>query len=305
MMINADGFFAYARERYEIFLNRQAGAPRELWTADPILQEYRFCNVFREDDTVTKWVREHITYSEYHNDLLGAMIIARWINRVESLERLLVIEGDQGDLSAEAWKTRYWDLFADWQRPDWANAMRARLKGVSPLVTGAYMIKTPAGMNKLEGLLWSMGKVLKDAVHLQARIEPGDTTLEGVHSVLKEYPYLGPFMAYEVVTDLRHTPLLDRAPDIMTWASAGPGAARGMDRVHGEPVGTRKYTSERDQKTLIADMRCLLQYSQQPEFWPAEWPKWEMREVEHTLCEFDKYERARLGQGAPKQRYRK
>ncbi len=27
---------------------------------------------------------------------------------------------------------------------------------------------------------------------------------------------------------------------------------------------------------------------------------WEMREVEHTLCEFDKHERARLGQGRPR-----
>jgi hypothetical protein len=29
-----------------------------------------------------------------------------------------------------------------------------------------------------------------------------------------------------------------------------------------------------------------------------------MREVEHTLCEFDKYERVRLGQGRSKRRYR-
>jgi hypothetical protein len=34
------------------------------------------------------------------------------------------------------------------------------------------------------------------------------------------------------------------------------------------------------------------------------WPAWEMREVEHTLCEFDKYERARLGEGKPRGVYR-
>jgi ppGpp synthetase/RelA/SpoT-type nucleotidyltranferase len=29
----------------------------------------------------------------------------------------------------------------------------------------------------------------------------------------------------------------------------------------------------------------------------------EMREVEHSLCEFDKYERTRLGQGRPRSKY--
>jgi hypothetical protein len=34
------------------------------------------------------------------------------------------------------------------------------------------------------------------------------------------------------------------------------------------------------------------------------WPSWEMRDVEHTLCEFDKYERIRLGEGRTRGVYR-
>ena len=33
-------------------------------------------------------------------------------------------------------------------------------------------------------------------------------------------------------------------------------------------------------------------------------PKLEMREIEHCLCEFDKYERTRLGQGRPRSFYK-
>ena len=29
----------------------------------------------------------------------------------------------------------------------------------------------------------------------------------------------------------------------------------------------------------------------------------EMRDIEHSLCEFDKYERVRLGQGRPRSKY--
>jgi hypothetical protein len=34
------------------------------------------------------------------------------------------------------------------------------------------------------------------------------------------------------------------------------------------------------------------------------WPIWEMREVEHTLCEFDKYMRVVNGEGFPRGRYK-
>jgi len=49
-------------------------------------------------------------------------------------------------------------------------------------------------------------------------------------------------------------------------------------------------------------MGDLLQYSKSEELWPRDcgWPEWEMRDVEHTLCEFDKYERVRLGEGRPR-----
>jgi hypothetical protein len=47
----------------------------------------------------------------------------------------------------------------------------------------------------------------------------------------------------------------------------------------------------------------LLSYSQRVVYWPGHWPAWDMRTVEHTLCEFDKYQRALSGDGKPKQNY--
>jgi hypothetical protein len=37
--------------------------------------------------------------------------------------------------------------------------------------------------------------------------------------------------------------------------------------------------------------------------WPKDWPKLEMRDVEHTLCEFDKYERVKAGEGQMRAKY--
>jgi len=285
-------FFAYARARYELMLTKEldlaltdgAGAP---WTDDPILAAYRFCNVFREDDRVTRWFRDTIREplgQDGPRQLLAAVVF-RWFNKIETGELLKPL------------------LLGTWNTEEARRLLKDRVASGHTILGAAYMIKSPPGMDKVDGLLSCIDPIAQEAEHLAWHIDPGETELQGVHDCLKEYPYLGAFMAYEIVTDLRHTFLLDQAPDIMTWASAGPGAARGLCRVQGLPLGTLRYQGPRDQQTLIAGMRCLLAQSQDPAFWPVDWPRWEMRDVEHTLCEFDKYERARLGEGAPKQRY--
>ena len=126
----------------------------------------------------------------------------------------------------------------------------------------------------------------------------------------REYlPYAGfsGFMAYEVVTDLRHTAHLQDADDIQTWANAGPGAKRGLNRIHGRVVNQ---TIKIDQ--LNAEMKELLDVSDEINqttmdtgLYLANWvDSLEMRDIEHCLCEYDKYERVRLGEGRPRSKYR-
>lgn len=304
-MMYRDEFFAYARERYNILLRRrlspaggwnQAVPDSGKWTNDPILQQFRFCNVFREDDTTTKWIRERLTQEAYGASLVGAMVIARWFNRVTTLEKMLPPEGSD---------TPYFEhnLLYDWMDAEsWTTRMRSRLEDVHPLVTGAYMIKTPGGMNKLDGLLQCLNTVLRDAVQLNTEFSKPDCTLQWATQRLSQFPFLGPFMSYEVITDLRHS-ILNYAPDIMTWANPGPGAARGAGRVAVDDSTRYVRSSKSGAEDIQRVMTQLLSASEDSGQWPTDWPKWEMRDIEHTLCEFDKYERVRLGEGTPKQRY--
>ena len=291
---DARAFFGYARERYRIHLRRSTG-DKWPWTKDPILQQFRFCNIFREDDTVTKWIRSHIRPMDYSNsDLFSAILIARWFNRIETLEIL-----DKAGLLSGL------DI----------PAIETKLHDVHPIVNAAYIISSPKGKKKLEGILWCIEQILDDVPALTSKITPA-TALQEVHSWLVPYPYLGDFTAYEVVTDLRHT-LLCNAPDILTWAQPGPGAKRGYGRISsGDPhlykrpsSGRGRFPNKKHGKRyegeIMQGMRQLLDFSRIETFWPSKWPAWEMREVEHTLCEFDKYERTRLGQGTAKQRYRR
>ena len=117
-----------------------------------------------------------------------------------------------------------------------------------------------------------------------------------MHTWLKQFRGWGDFMAYEVITDLRHTRYLNKAPDINTWAVAGPGAIRGLNRLHG-----RDYKKGMSQAQACAEMRELLELSRDalPDFVPP----LELREIEHSLCETDKWLRVKQGQGRIRAKY--
>jgi hypothetical protein len=274
-------FFEYACEREHVRRKKESGLPKP-WTRDLILKNYRFCNVFREDDRTTQWFRRHMRdHVKNSTDAVFTTICFRWFNRISTGEVLL-----------EHNLHHRWD----------GKKARRVLADCKPLVTAAYMVKSPIGVNpKLEGLAQCLDTVwsLREALLSQWDY----TSLENSWCLLLQLPYIGPFMAYEIVTDLRHTIMLERARDIDLWANPGPGCVRGLGRVFfSDPLHFVR-NRKSDQESMQIRMRHLLVESRQDHRWPKIWPKWEMREVEHTLCEFDKYERARLGEGRPKQRY--
>jgi len=330
-------FFDYARERHAIYLRRRASLPGP-WTADPILQSYSFTNVFRELAKTTVWFRENVRKKiSDPAELLLATVVFRWFNRIATGQAIWGQHQLFGQETA-------WQQFLEERESDTPTAALryavGQICGAGPYVTGAYIIKTPDGYTKLDGVLrcieWFMsqehidnspvfGETMRDYKSVADELaDRTDRTLESVWDWLREFPFLGDFMAYEIVTDLRHTPLLQNAPDILEWANPGPGATRGLGRVyHGDKD---LWDQKRNKDHLIGLMRELLSMSRDAGYWPqcihdeiqvgfdignwglvemaGHWPAWEMRDVEHTLCEFDKYERARTGEGRPRGRFR-
>jgi len=273
-MINAEHFFETAIEREKIRLRRAEGLPREEWTKDPNFKQWRFCNVHRESDKTTVWFRENIREPLIKQDemikLVNATIIFRWFNRINTGEIIL-------DLLLGQWDSK---------------EAKRRLTDVKPVVTGAYIIKGPDGFSKLNGVLFCSDEALK---YTPMMVPGWGNSLETAWTELKSCYYMGPFMAYEVISDLRWTPVLNRASDIMSWANAGPGCAHGLSRVVDGTNHLFDRTSKKDQAKMLVLMKELLAMSQDGHHWPADYRPWEMREVEHWLCEYDKYVRSSQG----------
>ena len=266
------GFFYYMNARQQILEHRKKDLPPP-WTHDKILQEYSFCNVHREDDKVTKWVRENWRepYAD-HPNMPFSMAVARQINWPPTLEAIGFPER--------------------WNPERVKKIMQDRMDRGDKVYTGAYMLTGTLGGTKVEQ---TVDKILTPLFHNHPEIV--SESLEKTWSNYLPHSGFSGFMAYEVVTDLRHTKYLNEAKDIMTWANPGPGAQRGLNRIHGRPVNKSV-----PKKQLIKEMKDLLDMADDNTLYFVK--PIEMRDIEHCLCEYDKYERVYTGEGRPRAKYK-
>lgn len=282
---NVKRFFDFMNERHAIYLRRAAGEEFP-WTNDPILQKYKFTNIYRELDKGTVWNREKIRepYND-HPELFFNLAAYRCYNLESTQAALGFIENyDAGSVVSKLHKL--------------SNA------GMK-VFTGAYVItgtlqdeegNYPDKVTQVFGIM--LNQLWNRRVELEP--QPGDTLHSAFTRIAHAVKGMGKFITYEIISDLRWTRYLNTASDIMEWANPGPGAKRGMLRLMGAQIMHRwEYSMPVPSDTeIIAAMQHLLKVS--PDYL-AEWmDPLEMREIEHSLCEWDKHERVRLGQGRPR-----
>lgn len=218
----------FIAERHNIFIRRHAGQPKP-WTKDPIMRAYRFCNIYRELDTVTVWIMENWIKPYVDSDTLALRaLVGRLINHPETLQKMLDMPGC--NLEDKFNQKNMWKLFND-------------IKGQNQkLVTGAYIVNTvfPKDFAKLDGSkadyisnffiprAWEARKELQAAMHTGSFRECLDGMMN-CHGV-------GRFIGNQAVVDLSYTKHLRKAKDLNTTWSPGPGTSKGIRWVTGENI---------------------------------------------------------------------
>jgi hypothetical protein len=263
-----DDFVDFVARRERIRAMKESGLPKP-WTSDPILQNFRFCNVHREDDKVTKWFAKNWRSDRYwdHPNLVPAIMLGRTINWPDTLEYIGF---------PDTWDRRtYWGYLNDFQRMG------------KKVYTGAYMITAgPTGVSKNE---WVTGNAEQ---YFTRKPKLEGLTLESAWTLLTTsgYPCVGPFIAGQVVADLKYTPVLKEASDWWDWAAVGPGSTRGLNRLF-----------ERNLKDSVPQAQGLDEMLRLRR--AADLGQFHLQDVQNCLCEFDKYERVKYGQGKPRSSY--
>lgn len=255
-------FFAFIKERHAIYERRQAGKPKP-WTKDPILQQYRFCNIYRELDVVTIWIRENWR-EPYMDDpnLWFAMVVARLLNRPDAMEES--------------------KFPLPWKPARWVERLDARKARGERVFSAAYMIHADRHSSKSK-VGYLAERVLQPMWEQRKTAQFG--SLNQFHQWLMQFRDMGSFMAAQVVCDVKYTPLLSDAPDWWTWAAPGPGSLKGMSWVEFGDVNT-KY-NDHDWRNALAELASKVN----PMIAKAGMPKLHAQDLQNCLCEFSKYKR--------------
>lgn len=271
-------FVEFIQERYNIYAKRQNGLPKP-WTADPILRAYRFCNTHREHDTVTEWIRDNWRQPFQKNpDLYFALVVARLVNWPETMEEL--------------------GFPVPFNKEHFISIINERKSRGEKAFSGAYIVSTNGvKANKANYLA---NKVLQPLWLRRENLRPtSDDLLETYHAKLSSFNGLGSFLAAQVIADIKYVTPLCHAKDWWSFAASGPGSRRGMNRMLGRSIDSpwneqvwRRYNDE-----LTNLVQALLRKCKSPI------PPLHAQDVQNCLCEFDKYERTRLGEGRPRSTY--
>jgi hypothetical protein len=245
---------------------------------DPIISQYRFCNVRRNDDRVTKWVfANYMDHFIGSSDLWFALVVARLLNKETTLAQV-----------------------RDFTLPFDKKMMRSRLKKIrqhGPIFNGAYIVSTNGrAMDKVDYIVDEVLSPLWKKRQKISRIVAQATELEEVHKVLMAEQGLGSFMAAQVVADLKYAEPT-RWEDFHTFVASGPGSRRGLNRVMGALVNSP--WQELDFRACLRQLQEATNQHLKGAMVPIT-----AQDVQNCLCEFDKYERVRLGEGKPKQKYK-
>lgn len=295
-------FYAYLLERERIRLRKEAGLPWP-WTKDAILRDFKFTNVRRSDDRTTQFLVDNFYRKPGHTTSSPAVCLMNCA--------IFRYHGTSEFAEAVGWSTKFPGALARIEQ-----TARGRLISGQRVFTGAYMITNMKIKGPKEGVVRMFMENLWDRAESLVQLAEQERSWEIVSSEMRKIKGFGGsgFMVKEILLDAMFTNFwwTGRPDDADTWTPIGPGANRGLERIfypeEGRPLGRIN--------EVIAGEHLRQVHAEQRKYWPKllkfsnKFPAWRqsplsMHDVQFGMCEFDKYERTRLGQGRPRSRYRR
>ena len=281
---NFETFVFYLNEREKIRQLRERGVPGP-WTLDPILGRYKFTNIMRSQDRTTRWLIKY--WYDPNRDADPEMLvlncaIARYFGSIEFCQAI----GFQ--------KT--------WDPTFLIETATQRLRQGEKVFTGAYIITNAGSTDPKQNVVVSqfLTPLRFRAEKVVELCEAG--RWEPVAKYLQSCPGIGPFMSKEIALDIMLTPLLSNARDRLSWTPAGPGAIRGLNRLHDRPL-----QAPLSQDKALIEMTDLMGKLSTgghfQDYMPRIGVDYGVTDIQFSLCELDKYLRVQNREGRPRSSY--
>lgn len=273
-----DTFFKFVVERHAIHQRRLAGQPPP-WTTNDVMAKYPFTNVFRVFDRGSQYVLHNVINvgDQSLTEQCFRVMLFRAFNKEETWEYM------EERLGGVTW--RNFDLQA------YEEILVERNRQGYPLYNPAYIIPSPklggltspANHLRLIEMMMTEGlpEQLKKLQHLQ-----------DAHGRIVLFPGMGDFMALQLLLDLNMTTHFGFSED--EWVALGPGSMECIRKMFGADVRGHELDAVRYLHRTQHQHFARLNVS------PGRIPRLahgmrsglSMVDIEHALCECEKYSRA-------------
>ncbi|MEV0069293.1 MULTISPECIES: nucleotide kinase domain-containing protein [unclassified Amycolatopsis] len=211
-----DTYWRFAAARQEVYFARLRNSERA--ASDPILAAHRFTNCYRAADRVSQFAIHDVGYQgpQEARDVVFRMVLFKFFNKIDTWR---LLEAELGPVTWASW------------RPAAARAvLDAAWHAGRTLYSPAYIIPPPrlGGTRKHHDHLLLAETMIRDGLAEKLQDAHG---LARVFALLRAYPGLGDFLAFQFAIDLNYTCVLDFSEN--DFVVAGPGARDGIRKCFG------------------------------------------------------------------------
>lgn len=271
-----DMYWYFAYERQNIFYNKLNGKSMP-YTDDKILQEYKFCNCYRVLDRVSQFLLKNVIYNgvKYSKeDMIFRIVLFKIFNKEDTWNYLME---KLKDIVLDNFSFESYDRLLTEYKNNGNKIYNDAYISCANKAFG-YEMKHQNHLALLEQMF------IKDK--MQNKIIDCKSMKEAFN-ILKEYPLIGNFMAYQLVTDINYSEVVNFREDEFTVA--GPGAIRGIKKCFSNLEGATyedviKYMYD-VQESEFERLKLKFKY--------INGRKLQYIDIQNLFCELDKYLRVR------------
>ena len=211
-----DTYWRFAVERQNVFFRRieQQQGP---WTEDSILREYKFTNAYRASDRVSQYLIREVIYKgdTSPEEVFFRIILFKLFNKIETWEML---KNEFGEI-----------CFSSYSFNAYNGLLSRAMDSKQTIYSAAYIM--PSGSSsfgsrrKHSNHLKLLESMMEDRAYELISNAPNMAT---AFDILRSYPTIGDFLAYQLVTDLNYSELTSFSE--MEFVVPGPGAKSGIKK---------------------------------------------------------------------------
>lgn len=270
-----DTYWRFAGERQNVFCRRLEGKDAP-WTEDPVISVHKFTNAYRASDRVSQYLIRHVIYRDdlptSPTEVIFRTLLFKLFNKIETWK---LLEHSFGEVTFKSYTFERYD-----------KVLGDVMKAGGRIYSAAY-IMPPGGSAfghtaKHQNHLRLLERMMADGLADQlTKLKKMQTAFE----LLRSYPTIGDFLAYQFVTDINYSEVTDFSE--MDFVIPGPGARDGLKKCFVDSAGLNEAelirlmvdNQEREFERLGINFRSL---------WGR---RLQLIDCQNLFCEVDKYAR--------------